>query len=245
VSIIHRALERQRQQSGGPSPGRPGSGGEPSSAPNPPVSPKLLGLMVVVLIGGGMFWAWQFGWIGGARRGSRPPAARPQANVTARPVPRPATTTVAHPPPTPTGPTTLIERVDTPTNVPVAQSQGVRTGEVSAAASSPSGTGVTNAPTVTSSSSPLQTATQGTTGQVGTATEASTAAGIQWPILRVQGVVCGSAPDSGTVILDRGTYDVGQTTADGVKILRVEEEAVWFEYQGNQRRVRLGASTGP
>ncbi len=245
MSIIHRALERQRQQSGGPSSGLPVSGGEPRSAPNPPVSPKLLALMVVVLIGGGIFWARQLGWIGAARHGSRPPAARPQANVTARPASRPATTTVAHPPPTTIGPTTSMRRVDIPTNAPVAQVQGVRTEKVSAAVSSPSGTGVTNAPTITSTSSPPQTATQGTTGQVGTAAEASTGTGIQWPVLRVQGIVCGSSPHSGTVILDRGTYDVGQTTADGVKILRVEEEAVWFEYQGNQRRVRLGASTGP
>ncbi|MCX7819440.1 MAG: hypothetical protein N2652_09590 [Kiritimatiellae bacterium] len=63
-----------------------------------------------------------------------------------------------------------------------------------------------------------------------------------WPKFQVKGVVVGRA-GAGSVILDRGIVEVGQTTLDGVRVVRVEGEIAVMEFQGEERRFRIGTGS--
>jgi len=45
------------------------------------------------------------------------------------------------------------------------------------------------------------------------------------------------------VIFDRGLCEVGQTTVDGVRVVRVQGETALLEFQGEERVFRVGASS--
>jgi len=247
VSIIQEALRRREAEAGNehvrlsvpPS----GAGPQPEKKEKQ-VSTPLLVALAAALVVGGVFWYPRL------RRPARPvPAVRLGEPAPSPAERRPVSSTSVEP----TG--GIAERAlaaagitpPTATTARVQQAEGAdqagtgdlarateprvqepRASTTSPAPSSPDAMGPTNAVAGTESAGPPSTA--------------APAVPVAWPSFQVKGVVLGRA-GSGSVILDRGIVEVGQTTLEGVRVVRIEGEVAVMEFRGEERRFRVGSSS--
>ncbi|MBU1908447.1 MAG: hypothetical protein KJ726_00175, partial [Verrucomicrobia bacterium] len=64
----------------------------------------------------------------------------------------------------------------------------------------------------------------------------------RWPALKLMGVLTGTRGGSGgSAFLNNTTVEAGDTL-QGVRLLEVQSEGVWLEYQGERKYLRIGQS---
>jgi hypothetical protein len=67
-------------------------------------------------------------------------------------------------------------------------------------------------------------------------------AAIRWPKFTVKGIIAGGA-GTGSVILDKALIDVGQSTADGIRVIRLVDDGVMLEFKGQEQMFRVGTGS--
>lgn len=188
----------------------------PSEPPRKGVSPALIVLLAVVVLGAGGFALHRSGLLGRFTSGTSapdapgepPPASPPPADGSAAggggPAPAPAT------PATPPAAAT-----NAPMDTPDEPGEPVE-------APPPRGpaTAASNAPPV----APAKPAV------------------VRWPAFTVKGIIAGRT-GTGSVIVNKSLVDIGQTTAEGLRVVRLAEDGVVLEYKGQERLFRVGTGS--
>lgn len=255
MSIIQDALRRREEEQASAqarlSTPSIGTAPRPVEKKGPMVSPVLLVLLVVVLAGGGAFWHVRLRSAARpsprpvARRSDVPTAQRPPAVVPSAPVDGVSARAMAAAgiaAPTSAAPDRATDAGGaTPPRAEPATSGSGSSAAAPTTAAGPAQSGASPSPG--SQSTPM--------GAVGREAEVEPPIPSAetpptpppvWPRFHVKGVVMGRA-GSGSVILDRGIVEVGQTMLDGVRVVGVEGEVAVMEFQGEQRRFRVGSSS--
>lgn len=210
------------------------------------VSPVLLVLMVVVLAAGAVFWIPRLRSPVGARgqlaRGPSEPSAVPTPSPAARSdgVATRALVAAGIAPPTAGSAQTVMgsAKMAAPAD-PTPLETGAHPAEISGAQPNAPEPGEGMASSSEMKPLPLETGGE----LIKVAADRPPAMPAAWPRFQVKGVVLGRA-GLGSVILDRGIVEVGQTTIDGVRVVRIEGEVAVMEFQGEERSFRVG-STSP
>ena len=234
MSIIQDALRRKESPAAGaptappptPAPAgpppRPGSFPPPPLPPEParkPVSPALVVVLAVVLLGAGGFAIHRSGLLG--RFASKP--AAPEAPG------EPAPAAPASPEAGASGGITSAPAASaaSPTSsVPDSADHEAPMDPPGQAAPSP-GEATPSPGTTTPSTNALP------------ATSTKPPAAVRWPAFTVKGIIAGRA-GSGSVIINKTLADVGQTTAEGLRVMRIVEDGVVLEFKGQERMFRVG-----
>ncbi len=242
MSIIQDALQRKAPaEAPGPPPAPPlpqppapplPQPPAPTSFPPPPMpppskgkapSPVLLIVMIAVLLGGAAFFAHRAGLFsrgdGGKDTGNTGPVVGDGQTATSSQTADPKPGETAAPAPDPVD--------ESPADKAAAAS---RVAALAASAASSEGT----TPASTESTNSLAAATNAPPPAP------VRPAPVRWPKFTIKGVIAGPA-GSGSVILDSALVDVGQSTLDGLRVVRLVEDGVLIEYKGEEQLFRVGS----
>ncbi len=254
MSIIQDALRRREEEQTSAqvrlSTPSIGTASRPVEKKEPMISPALLVLLLVVLAGGGAYWYVRLRSTARpsprpvARRSDVPTAQRPPAVVPSAPadgVSARAMAAAGIAAPTSAAPDRATDAGGTPP--PRAEPATSGSGSSAAAPTTAAGPAQRGAsPPPGSEPTPMGAIGREAEVEPPIAPAETPPPPPVWPRFHVKGVVMRRA-GSGSVILDRGIVEVGQTMLDGVRVVGVEGEVAVMEFQGEQRRFRVGSSS--
>lgn len=236
MSIIQEALRRKAEEeaaaAGRPAPpvARPPVQ-TPSRRPPSPreerprsrLAPLLILLLLIVAVGTILYG------LAGIQR-PRPPS--PSGDATPPPETSPATSSATQPPAMLAADSSRGDASDSVASTNPPKLRAAPSSDVAAAVSGDTQAEVPVAPAPPPSEGNIENRDASTSS-------ASSAEGITWPSLELQGIVLRRPPHPSLVLINGRRLRVGDTI-EGARVAEVEEDQVWMELQGQRRALRVG-----